>query len=88
MLKINRDGIVSDSADVREHPGTGVPMEAVEHPADGTMSPMVGDDEPVPAEVPGDAPVVAPEAEAEAAPAAPAAPPRTPPRRPPAVQRE
>lgn len=46
MLKINRDGIVSDSADVREHPGTGEPMTGIEHPADGTMSPLVGNDEP------------------------------------------
>lgn len=80
MLKINRDGIVSDSADVREHPGTGEPMTGIEHPADGTMSPPVSDDDPVPPAPP----VVAPEAEAEAAPATPpAAPPapRTPPRR-------
>lgn len=82
MLKINRDGIVSDSADVREHPGTGEPMTGIEHPADGTMSPPVSDDDPVPPAPPA-APVVEEKAEAEAAPATPpAAPaPRTPPRR-------
>ena len=29
-----------------EHPGTGEPMTAVEHPADGTMSPPVSNDAP------------------------------------------
>ncbi len=73
MLKIDRDGRVSDSAaialdtaaleekqadakiaeleavEAQEHPGTGEPMEGVEHPADGTMSPLAGSD-PAPGE--------------------------------------
>lgn len=66
VLKISRDGTVSDSADVAakpffdqladvkasvaeaneepaNHPGTGVPVEGIEHPADGTMSELVSD---------------------------------------------
>lgn len=42
MPKITRHGGASSAE--REHPGTGVPMEGVEVPADGTMSPeIVGD---------------------------------------------
>jgi hypothetical protein len=80
VLKISRDGTVSDSADVaapavadetavQEHPGTGVPMEGIEHPADGTMSPPVSNDEPPAASGPEPAP----------APASPRPPRRTPP---------
>jgi hypothetical protein len=31
---------------LQEHPGYGVPMTGIEHPADGTMSPPVSSDEP------------------------------------------
>ena len=69
-LKINRQGVVTDSAALApaavleekleeaqaviaeleaEHPGTGEPMAAVEHPADGTLSPPVSNDAPAPA---------------------------------------
>lgn len=54
---------------VHEHPGTGEQMQGVEHPADGTMSPPVGNApvepspaEPPPAEKPGDGEPVNPAA--------------------------
>jgi hypothetical protein len=95
VLKIARDGSVTDSADVREHPGTGEPVTAVEHPADGTMSPPVSNDpapgEPEPVQVTqlpaGE--LAVPEGDVQAPGAAPepapAVPPRVPPRRPPAA---
>jgi len=76
--KINRAGVVTFEADARLA-GAEASLAAldatvaVEHPADGTMSPEVGNDGPgEPEPVAGDAPVPEP---------APKAPPRTPPRR-------
>jgi rubredoxin len=76
---------------LQEHPGTGEPMEGVEHPADGTMSPPLSNDDPQAevVELAEDAAGPEPEAEAPAEPQAtdaapepaPSAPPRTPPRR-------
>jgi hypothetical protein len=66
------------------HPGTGVPMEGVEHPADGTLSPPVSNDGEG---EPGEPAVPEPPAEPEASPEPAVAPPvsRPPRRTPPAA---
>jgi len=84
--KISRDGTVSYEADVpRVHPGTGELLEGAEHPADGTMSPPVSNDDGEPGEQVVQVPEGAPAQDAAPVPepAAPAAAPKSPPRRPP-----
>lgn len=101
MLKIARDGNVTDSAEVlaeanaglgaeiAEHPGTGELMQGVEAPADGTMSPLVGNAVPGTeafmieggSAVPEGIEVLTTPAEGAAAAPAPAVPSRVPPRR-------
>jgi hypothetical protein len=51
-VKITRAGVSTGPGDMRprEHPGAGVPMEGTEHPADGTMSPLVSNDDGEPGE--------------------------------------
>lgn len=45
-VKITNSGVSAGPGDFRPngHPGTGEPMTGIEHPADGTMSPEVGND--------------------------------------------
>lgn len=59
MLKIHRDGTVSDSADIpalddgqgpHEHPGTGEEMHGTEAPADGTPVTIASDADGEPGE--------------------------------------
>jgi hypothetical protein len=99
MAKITAEGVsfpeghAPGDGEEHVHPGYGVPMEGAGHPADGTMSPPVGSDDPgglymIHSGDPGvhaegvEVLKVAAEDAATDLPA-PAAVPRTPPRRPP-----
>lgn len=87
-LKISRQGVLSDDAALRRHPGTGEEVHGTEAPADGTFT-EIGND-PVPgAPEPVQVTQLSP---GEPAVPEPVAPPRVPPRRapvrPPAVPRE
>ena len=98
MAKITSGGVSfpeghePDGGEEHVHPGTGGEMHGIEHPADGTMSPPVSNDEPGGAAPPEpdaepvtEAPAPPADPEPEPAPApAPAPAPRMPPRRPPA----
>jgi hypothetical protein len=50
VTSVHASAILPDGAQV--HPGTGVPAQGVEHPADGTMSPPVTSEAPEAEEAP------------------------------------
>lgn len=78
VTSVRASAILSDT-EMREHPGFSGPVTAVEHPADGTLSPAIpaGDPEAGPAEsAPADPPAPAARAKATPPPAKAAPPPK------------